>query len=345
MKRSLSFILSFITLFMFTLPAYAATTTAPTAYHYQRLFYYTEGDLSKQSFMAHASSIDIFAPQSYKIASDGTISGSVDKDLLDFAKSHQKKVMPLVTNGGFSKSASQAFLGDSAKETTAINALVAEAHDRGYWGYQFDFEQMDLSQRAAYSAFIAKAYAAFKAHGLALSVAVIAKTSDNPKDYPNDLWTNLIGVYDYSALAATSDFITIMSYDDPLSKGPIAPFPWYQQVVTYAIGHIPNNKISLGIPTYYWQWSTQTGKLMGIGGNEGIDNVFAKYHPTSTYDTTQQERKLTYNGLGAAPYTLWYEDTQAITARVNLVKNNRLYGASFWALGLEIPGTWTAVKE
>lgn len=344
MNRFFSFLLSAITVFAFSMPAYAATA-ASTTYHYQRLWYYTESNLAKKSFETHYASVDIFAPQSYKIASDGTISGTVDKDLLDFAKAHKVKVMPLVTNGGFSRAASQAFLGDSTKETIAINALVAEARDHGYWGYQFDFEQMDAASRASYTAFIAKAYAAFKAKGLSLSVAVIAKTSDNPKDYPNDLWQNLIGVYDYSALAATSDFLTIMSYDDPLSKGPIAPMPWYQQVVTYAIAHIPNNKISLGIPTYYWQWSTQTGKLMGIGGNEGIDNVFAKYRPTSVYDATQQERKLTYNGLGSVPYTLWYEDTQAVASRLALVKNNRLYGASFWALGLEIPGVWTATKE
>lgn len=342
MKKFTVLVLAAFALFGTVLPAYAATTTP---YHYERLFYYRDGDLAKKSLMAHASSIDIFAPQNYKIASDGTLSGTVDKDVLAFAQSHHMKIMPLVTNGGFSRDASKAFLGDSGKETIAINALIAEARDRGYWGYQFDFEQMDASSKSAYTAFIAKAYAAFKTHGLMLSVAVIAKTSDNPKDYPNDLWQNLIGVYDYSALAANADFISLMSYDDPLSKGPIAPMSWYKQVVTYAIAHIPNNKLSLGIPTYYWQWSTATGKLVGIGGNEGIDNVFAKYHPKSTYVATEQERKLTYTGLGGVPYTLWYEDTQAVAARVAIAKDNHLYGVSVWVLGLEIPGTWNAVKE
>jgi spore germination protein YaaH len=342
MKSSLAFLLSLITLFAVSPPAYAATSST---YHYQRLFYYREGDLAKKSFYAHYASIDIFAPQSYKIAADGTISGSVDKDVLAFAKLHNVRVMPLVTNGGFSRDASKEFLGDSAKETTAINALIAEAHDRGYWGYQFDFEQMDAGDKSDYTAFIARAYAAFHAKGLALSVAVVGKTSDNPKDYPNDLWNNLIGVYDYTALAANADFITVMSYDDPFSKGPVAPLPWYQSIVNYTIAHVPNNKISLGIPTYYWQWSVSTGKLVGIGGNEGIDNVFAKYHPASTYDNAQAERKLTYKSSTGLTYNLWYEDTAAIARRISIATTNHLYGASFWALGLEIPGTFTAVKE
>src|SRR6185437_5216582 len=247
------------------LPAFAAApTSAATAaassvqYRYQRLFYWRDGDLAKQSLYAHYASIDIFAPQVYKVNGDGTLSGSLDKDVLAFTKKHKMKVMPLVTNGGFSRAASKAFLGDSQKEATAIAAMTAEARDRGYWGWQFDFEQMDASDRDAYSAFVRKAYAAFKAQGLALSVAVIAKVSDRPSDYKDGLWDNLIGVYDYGALSASSDFLSIMSYDDPDSKGPVAPFPWYDRVFTYALARVPNSKISLGIPLYYWQWNDAT---------------------------------------------------------------------------------------
>lgn len=314
-------------------------------FHYQRLFYYREGPNAKKSLYAHASSIDIFAPQVYKINADGTLSGSLDKDVLAFAKSHKMKVMPLVTNGGFSRTASKAFLGDPLKESTAIAGMVAEAKDRGYWGWQFDFEQMDASDRTLYSAFIAKAYPTFKAHGLSLSVAVIAKISDNPHDYKDGLWDNLIGVYDYTALAASSDFLTIMSYDDPDSKGPVAPFPWYEEVFTYAVAHIPNNKISLGIPLYYWQWNDTTGKLVNIGGNDGITTALSK-HPNATiaYDAVQNVPAIRYSVSGV-PYTLWYENAKSVAAKVALVKENHLYGISAWTLGLELPSVYGSLKE
>src|SRR6185369_9482822 len=101
-------------------------------------------------------------------------------EVLAFVKKKKIKTMPLVTNGGFSRAASKAFLGDTKKENTAIAAMIAEAKDRGYWGWQFDFEQMDASDNHAYDAFVQKTYAAFKAKGLMLSVAVIGKVSDNP---------------------------------------------------------------------------------------------------------------------------------------------------------------------
>jgi spore germination protein YaaH len=331
-------------LFGVATPAYAVT--APNMnFHYQRLFYWRDGPLATKSLYAHYASIDIFAPQSYKVNGDGSLSGSLDKDVLAFTKAHKMKVMPLVTNGGFSRAASKEFLGDAQKESTAIAAMIAEAHDRSYWGWQVDFEQMDATDSAAYSEFIEKAYAAFKAKGLMLSVAVVSKISDNPKDYKEGLWDNLIGVYDYTRLAASSDFITVMSYDDPDSKGPIAPFPWYNQVFTYALAHVPNNKISLGIPVYYWQWNDTTQKLIGIGGAEGLDLAMKKHAgATISYDAVQKAPVIRYSSLGSA-YSIWYENAKSIGEKVSLVTQNHLYGLSGWVLGLELPSTYLAVKE
>jgi spore germination protein YaaH len=321
----------------------AAATSVP--YHYQRLYYWRDSDLGKKSLYANSASIDIFAPQVYKVNADGTLSGSLDAKVLAFVKSHKIKVMPLVTNGGFSRTASKAFLGDAGKEATAIAAMIAEARDRGYWGWQFDFEQMDATDRAAYTAFVQKAYTAFKAKGLKLSVAVISKISDNPSDYKEGLWDNLIGVYDYTTLSASSDFISLMSYDDPDSKGPVAPFPWYQNVFTYALAHIPNNKISLGLPLYYWQWNDTTGKLIGIGGVEGIDKALAKHSAAViTYDAVQKSPVIRYT-VNGNDYSIWYENKKSIAEKVALVKQNHLYGTSAWVLGLELPSTYLAVKQ
>jgi len=332
----LLFVLSSAPVFAATQTSAAQAAAASVNYHYMRLFYYREGANAKKSLYAHASSVDIFAPQVYKINDDGSLSGTLSADVLAFAKAHKLKIMPLVTNGGFSRAASEAFLGDPQKEAVAIQAMIAEAKDRGYWGWQIDFEQMDASARPLFSAFVQKAYAAFKGKGLTLSVAVISKVSDNPADYKDGLWENLIGVYDYTALAASSDFITLMSYDDPESKGPVAPMPWYERVFTYALAHIPNNKISLGLPLYYWQWNDATQKLIGIGGAEGLNNALTK-HPSAkiTFDATQQTPVIKYT-ISGVPYSIWYENAKSVAAKVALVKQNRLYGVSAWTLGLEL---------
>ncbi len=323
-------------------PADAATAVKKPPY--LRLFYYQDGKIARQSFLAHPGSVDVFAPQAYGITADGTLAGSVDQTLLDFAKKNKIKVMPLATNASFGKAAYQAVLDDPAKQEAVIAALVAEAKTNDYWGWQLDFEQMDASYKDKFSAFVVNADAAMKQNGLAFSVAVVAKTSDVPADYPNALWQNLIGVYDYAAIASSTDFVSVMSYDDPNSKGPVAGYAWLKQVIAYSVAHMPKKKISLGIPFYYWQWNDATGKLVGIGGNTGIDAAIKKHYIAYHYSAAEQAPYLTYWSR-AQHYTIWYENAKSIAQKIALIKKNGLYGFSAWALGLEVPSVYGVMKK
>ena len=306
-----------------------------------KLFYYLENKNSLDSFEAHLSDIDIVAPQIYSLDDQGILTGSINPTLYALAKKHKIKIMPLVTNDAFSRSKVEAFLDDPANQTLAIQQLVNEAVTKNYWGWQLDFEQIDASYQSRYSTFVANLYAALKKQNIKLSVAVIAKISDNPNDYPPNLWNNLIGVYDYASLAANSDFITVMSYDDPDSKGAIAPYAWLTKVLAYSLQYVPKEKLSLGVGMYYWQWNDTTGKRVGIGGYVGIKNVFKKHYVTETYSTTEQAPYLTYTTKGVH-YTIWYENGRSLTKKIALIKQDGLYGFSAWALGLEVPNIYTA---
>ncbi len=344
MQFKFPYLLFLLIAFLFVSPGSIHAATKSQTVTYTRLFYYQGGIKARQSFLAHASSIDIFAPQAYAFDDTGQLSGSVDPALIAFAKKHKIKTMPLVTNDGFTQSAYKVLLDNPSVQDSAINALVAEAQKNDYWGWQIDFEQMDASYKDKFSAFVQNAYAAFKQNNLTLSVAVVSKISDTPTDYPNNLWQKLIGVYDYGAIASSTDFVSVMSYDDPNSKGPVVEYSWLQNVLIYSLAHIPKEKISLGIPLYYWQWSDASGKRIGIGGNTGIQNVFAKHTVGMHYSSTQQEPYLTY-WSHAQSFTIWYENAKSISQKVALIKKNGLYGFSAWALGLELASVYSAVKE
>jgi spore germination protein YaaH len=332
--------------FGFFIPAHvhAATTSTTTLQKYTRLFYYQGGALARRSFVSHPNSIDIFAPQSYGLDDTGQLSGGVDATLLAFAKKHNIKVMPLVTNKGFSQGGYQTLLNDPTKQTAAINSLITEAQTNGFWGWQIDFEQMDASYKDKFSAFVQTAYAAMKQNGFTLSVAVVAKVSDNPTDYPNDLWQKLIGVYDYSAIASSTDFVSVMSYDDPNSTGPIVEYSWLQKVLAYSLTYIPKEKLSLGIPFYYWQWNDASGKRVGIGGNKGIQAVLKRHTVALHYSAAEQAPYLTY-WSHAKSFTIWYENAKSIAQKVALIKQNGLYGFSGWALGLETASVYNAIQQ
>lgn len=321
----------------------AKTAAKARPYKYTRIFYYQDSASARRSLFGHPGSIDIVAPQSYALNSAGKLIGKTNAAVLAFARKHKIKVMPLVTNGKFSQEVYQAILNDPAIQDLAIASLIGEAKKNSYWGWQIDFEQMDASYSDKYLAFVQRAAGEMKKNDLALSVAVIAKVSDNPNDYPNDLWQKTIGVYDYSSLATSTDFISLMSYDDPNSKGPIVEYPWLKQVLDYSTKLIPRNKLSLGIPFYYWQWDNLTGKRIGIGGKNGISNILKKHKVAFHYSAKQEAPYLTY-WSHAKQYTVWYENSRSIQKKIDLIKKNQLHGFSAWALGLELSSVYSVFK-
>ena len=135
-----------------------------------------------------------------------------------------------------------------------------------------------------------------------------------------------------------------MSYDDPNSKGPVAEYPWLQKVLAYSLAHIPKQKISLGLAFYYWQWNDTTGKLIGIGGNNGLQNAIQKHKVTVHYSATQQAPYLSYK-TGGQNYVIWYENERSIAQKISLIKKYGLAGFSGWAVGFELPTVYAAMKE
>ncbi len=334
----------FLALIIFGIFSFFGVQKAEAA-SYERLFYYVEGKNARESFLAQSGSIDVFAPQSYQVDKNGHLIGVIKPDLLAFAKKNKIKVMPLITNGAFSTTTCESFLTDSVRQNVLINNLVQEAQDFGYIGWQVDFEQMNLSYRDQFSEFIEKTYVIFQKNNLKLSVAVIAQVSENPADYPKDLWTRIIGVYDYARLAKSADFISIMSYDDPNSAGPVTGYAWLQKVIDFSLTKIPKEKISLGLAFYYWQWRDLDSKRTGIGGLEGINNIIKKYSVAYHYSVEEQAPYFHYwNKKDGKGYTIWYENAKSIGQKISLIKKYKLRGFSAWALGLELPSVYTVMR-
>jgi spore germination protein len=252
--------------------------------------------------------------------------------------------MPLVVNKKFSRDCAHAFLDDPAAQERAIEAMAAEAKKNGYWGWQVDFESIDDSYRDKFSAFIAELYKTMQKDKLVLSVAVMAKTSDEPGDYPEGSWHKYVGVFDYDALAPNVDFLSIMSYDDPFSTGPVARYSWLKEVLDYAVKHVPPKKISLGLPLYYWVWSNSTGTRLGAGGYSALKSILNKYRTAYYYDTTYQAPRITYK-KNKKFYTLWYENGKSLQAKIDFIKQYKLGGFSAWALGSEVPSAYQAFAK
>lgn len=309
-----------------------------------RIFYFRNGENARKSLYTNYNSIDVLAPQAYAVNKDGTLESDIDPEIVKFALLHNIKIMPLVTNKGFSQAALKSVLDDATRQDQFVRELVSEAKQKGYYGWQIDFEQMDESYKDRFTSFVSKFGQSMKDAGLVSSVAVIAKISDRPEDYKTGLWHKLIGVYDYSALASATDFISVMSYDDPESKGPIARYSWIIKVIEYAKTKVSPNKISLGIPLYYWKWDDKTKKLVGIGGSEGLEIAKQKYKVSIGYSAIEKAPYMKYT-QNKKSYTIWFENAESIKEKLKLIAHYDLLGFSAWALGQEMPIVHNAIKQ
>lgn len=324
--------------------AYAASkVTVPTNL---RIFYYRDSTTSRDSLIKNAKYIDVLAPQSYAFNWEGKLEGSIPPDVITFAKKNKIKLMPLVTNGSFDQASLAKVLDDTSVQKKAIQMLVDEAEKYGYWGWQINFEQVDIAYKDKLTAFTKKFAAAMKKEKLVSSIAVIAQISETPSDYPRDLWQRVIGAYDYKELGKSVNFLSIMSYDDPGSLGPIARYDWFKKVIEYSKARVPAEKLSMGIALYFWKRDVARGVVTQIGGySTTVDTM--KYNKVTTVFSKEERAPFYtyYSNIEAKNFMVWYENNVSLKAKFDLMRTYGIRSFSAWALGQEDPSVFQAMEK
>ena len=329
--------LIFILLTPTNLPAHPLITT---------LLYYLEEPPSLASTLAHLDQISIIAPQVFVMDKEGFVFGEVNRELLDVARSKGVAVMPLVINAGFQQEVIHAVLEDPQKMRRVITYLLYYAKRDGYWGIQFDFENIHVSYRHLYNLFVEEAARRFRHRGITFSVAVVAKHSDQPEGYVESFWKHWAGVFDYATLGRTVDFLSIMAYDQHspgTGPGPVAGLPWVKRVIEYTLTQVPSRKISLGIPLYFRSWNS-AGLRGGYGGFPEVIVLLQGSGVEARWNETEQVPWFRYRADGIT-HEVWYEDVRSFQAKLALVDKYGLQGFSAWVIGQEDPRIWEVLSQ
>jgi spore germination protein YaaH len=321
-------------------------TTTSKSVKLEHLIYYKPGEGSFAMLQTYGKQVGIFAPQVYTVDASGKLTGKISDVARGELDKNKTKIMPLVVNKDFSRDTMHDILDSTAVQDTVINALITEAKSKGYIGWQYDFEAINVEYRDQYSSFIERAAKAFKREKLLLSVAVIARTSENPADLPEGSWDYYAGVYDYKRIGAAADFVSLMSYDDPHSTGPVASIQWFKQVVTYAKKMIPAKKLSIGIPVYGWIWDTTTGKRVKTTTyDKYLELTVNNLYKEKGFDKEAGTTWITYTDEKTGKlYKLWYEDATSFKLKYDFVKAQKLRGVSIWSMGQEDEAIWKIIK-
>ena len=143
---------------------FAATVRAET--RPVSLFYMTETPDSVRSFLAHSGKIGLLVPMWYTADANGLVSGGPNPLVMEVAQKEHLPVMPIVVAAG--KDAFHTLLGNPTAQKAMIAALIRESKDRGYTGFQFDFEDISWTDRDALSALVKSTADALHAEGLKL---------------------------------------------------------------------------------------------------------------------------------------------------------------------------------
>lgn len=314
------------------------------------------GERALEAFREHAEQISIVSPQAFRTDSLGNVEGEVHPEVLEIARTHGVRVIPLIVNPGFDQSIMHALLGDPEARRRTIESFVALAREHGFTGWQFDYENFHVDDRDAFTAYYREAAAAFREAGLSLSVAVVPTDgSQGTTSFQQYMQANWRNGFDVVALAEAGDFVSLMTYAQhggPTAPGPVSGLPWMRRMLEHALAEgVPPGKISLGIPTYSGWWTPVHDEERGarVAGRE-------IGHTKALTELATGNADLRWLSDVGVQYAFWpnegiyewlfLEDARSLEAKLDLFDEYEgLRGISAWVLGAEDPAIWDVLAR
>ncbi|MFW5992203.1 MAG: glycosyl hydrolase family 18 protein [Halanaerobiaceae bacterium] len=290
---------------------------------------------SYQSLRTNHKNIDIVAPFWYTVKADGSIKtryGGYQYEVASYAKNRNIKVMPLINNS----QENNMILIDPATRKKAVNNIIDLVDKYNYEGVNIDFEFIPQWTRDGYTSFIKELSTRLRKMEKMITISVFPKIN-----VPIDLQ----GAYDYSKLSPLVDRMVIMTYDNHWSTGPagpIAPIDWVEKNIKYALEYLPADKILLGIANYGYNWADGYGTTIStkqaqeLADNRGIEIKWHKDYQTPYFY---------YNDENGEKHEVWFESSNSLSFKLDLVNKYNLRGIGIWRLGNADNKFWENIEN
>ena len=304
------------------------------------MYYTMGGAFGLDSIEQHASEMTILAPQSYWLDQCGNIHGSVPEPTLDAARRAELPVMALLYNQDFNRRVASALLHNRRMQKTVIRSLARIARQENLLGFQLDLENIDPDDINLYTRFVHDAAKEFHHDGRLLSVAVVPR-------FLSSVPGRWAAAYDYSGLARSADFLTIMAYDNygRLGRpGPIAGYDWVRNALEYACRRVPPEKLLLGIALYGREWTDDGRSLQARTlPYPKTKALLNRLSLTPRWDDEHRSPWFEYRTSGSTR-SVWYEDARSMQEKLELLDRFHLRGFAAWRLGMEDPRIWSMLS-
>lgn len=282
------------------------------------------------SLRAHVKQIQIVSPYWYRIDANGALTtDNADQHVAAFAHQRNARIWPLVGNAGKNP------MSSSASRLAMTKTIVNLVQKHGFDGAFVDFELLSMYSRDDLSTFLHDLSGRLHKLGKGVGIAVFPKVG---------ITTDMSYPYDYPALGGETDAVVVMAYDHHYDGGPpgaVAPLPWVEQNLAFALRHIPKQRIYLGVAGYGYDWSAN-GSAATVSTLQA-QALLKKYGIQPIWDKSAQEYHFTYVDNGK--HEVWYEDPRSFAAKLSLARRKHVGGIALWRLGYEAPDFWTKLAH
>ncbi|HEV2327060.1 MAG TPA: glycosyl hydrolase family 18 protein [Terracidiphilus sp.] len=328
---------------------------APAAATPLAIFYMTNDPASVRDFLQHSSQIGLLVPTWYEVDQNGLVTGAPNDLVLDKARAEKLPVMPIV---GLMNKQNFHLLATSANAQAQMNAaLIRECKLHGYTGIQFDFENIDWTDRDALSALVKTSADALHHAGFQLTIATVPNAPGYPGSggFSKWIYTDWRGAYDLAAIGKAVDMVCLMTYDQHTrwtTPGPVAGWQWTLDNLNYALKYVPAGKLALGIPVYGYHWYAAAPVLNKVtnqyGPAPGADYISA---PDALLLAQEYGGKIRWDAEDHSAWFYFYRDQmrewvfftdlRTFKDRYDLAAQDKVAGFCSWVLGQEDPAIWT----
>ena len=284
---------------------------------------------------------------SYEVKTDGSIGTLNDEPLISAAREANVAPLMVITNlqegGGFSSDIAKAILTNEQAQNTLINNVIENMSAKNYSGLDIDFEYIYPENREDYNNFLRKVTSRLRPLGYSVTTALAPKNAADQQGL-------LYEAHDYPVHGALTDHVILMTYEWGYTFGPpmaVAPINEVRRVLNYAVSAIPRQKIFMGIPNYGYNWVIPyvEGSRAATISNTGAVDLARREGAVIQYDEKSQAPFFNYYDANGKEHVVWFDDARSIEAKMRLLNQYNLGGASYWTIGRYFPQNWLVVSS
>lgn len=289
--------------------------------------------------------LTFLSPFSYKLTPTAELVSPDDSDLI--FRAQRSAVMPImvVTNifdEGFSTEALSGVLAYEELQERLIGNILSELTGKNYYGVNMDIEYIAPDDRERYNAFLERLTERLHNEGFIVMSALAPKIS---ADQPGVLYE----AHDYAEQGRIVDYVIIMTYEWGYTYGPplaVSPINEVRRVLDYAVTEIPPEKILMGMPNYGYDWTLPFMRgtpAQSVSFTQAVD-LALRYGVEIQFDEQAQTPYFYYTDNGTQ-HVVWFDDPRSIDAKLQLIDDYRLAGASWWTVNRCYVPNWLVLQN